>query len=198
MTVVPQREKRMYNPNPAGQPTYLTTTPAPAPRRGGAAGPVLWASTVTMGLTAGTFFAFSVGTMPGLAKVDDHTFVTAMQAINDRIQNPAFFLAFFGTFFLTVAAVIIQFRRGRRGVAAWALGGLALYFVGLAVTMGVNIPLNDALAAVDPAHADLAAARHSFEGAWDAANNVRTVVCTAALICLARAIALHGRTGSAR
>ena len=173
---------------------YMTNNPTPAPKGGGASGPVLWAATITMGLTAGTFFAFSVGTMPGLAKTDDHSFVVAMQAINDKIQNPAFFAAFFGTFFLTIAAVIMHYRRGRRGAASWALGGLALYFVGLVVTIGVNIPLNDALAAVDPAHtADLAAARHNFEGPWDAANNVRTLVCTAALICLARAMTLHGR-----
>ena len=173
---------------------HMTNNPTPAAKGGGASGPVLWAATITMGLTAGTFFAFSVGTMPGLAKTDDHSFVVAMQAINDKIQNPAFFAAFFGTFFLTIAAVIMQYRRGRRGAASWALGGLALYFVGLVVTIGVNIPLNDALAAVDPAHtADLAAARHNFEGPWDSANNIRTLVCTAALICLARAMTLHGR-----
>jgi uncharacterized membrane protein len=183
----------MYNPNQVGQHVPMTNHPTPAPKRSGAAGPVLWAATVTMGLTAGTFFAFSVGTMPGLAKTDDHSFVVAMQAINDKIQNPAFFAAFFGTFFLSIAAVILQYRLRRRGAVAWALGGLALYFIGLAVTIGVNIPLNDALAAVDPAHADLAAARQSFEGPWDAANNVRTLVCTAAVICLARAMTLHGR-----
>ena len=189
----------MYNPTQVGQHMYMTPNPTPVRQRSGAATPVLWAATVTMGLTAGTFFAFSISVMPGLARTDDHAFVTAMQAINDEIQNPAFFAAFFGTFFLTIAAVIMQFRRGRRGVAGWALGALALYFVALAITMGVNIPLNDALAAVDPSHtADLAAARHNFESTWDFTNNIRTLTCTAALICLGRAIQLHGRAESTR
>ena len=60
----------MYNPPQVGQNMYMTNNPTPAPKGGGASGPVLWAATITMGLTAGTFFAFSVGTMPGLAKAE--------------------------------------------------------------------------------------------------------------------------------
>jgi uncharacterized membrane protein len=59
----------------------------------------------------------------------------------------------------------------------------------------LNIPLNNDLAdAGDPARiADLAAARDDFEDPWVAWNIVRTVACTAALVCLGYALLLHGR-----
>ncbi|MEU8517532.1 DUF1772 domain-containing protein, partial [Kitasatospora sp. NPDC048722] len=63
------------------------------------------------------------------------------------------------------------------------------------VTMGVNIPLNNQLAAAgDPsAITDFHGVREKFEGTWVATNMLRTLLCTAGLAALTRALVLHGR-----
>ena len=42
---------------------------------------MLSVATVTNGLLAGAFFVFSCAVVPGLRRVDDHTFVRAFQTI---------------------------------------------------------------------------------------------------------------------
>ena len=75
-----------------------------------------------------------------------------------------------------------------------------LYGIVLAVTFGINVPLNDELdRAGDPGHiADLTHVRDQFEGPWVAANIVRTLLSTAAVAALARALFVHGRGTAAR
>ncbi|MDF9811300.1 anthrone oxygenase family protein [Streptomyces sp. SPB162] len=160
-----------------------------------AAGPVLGAATVATALMAGVFFSFDVAVIPGLSRGDDRTFIGAMQNINVAIENPVFFLAFFGALVLTGVAAFQQRRLGRRAVFGWVLASVALYVVALLVTMGGNIPLNDELAkAGDPAHiGDPTAVLDRFENTWIALNIVRTTVCTVAVGCLGRALFLHGR-----
>jgi hypothetical protein len=53
-------------------------------------------ATLTTGLIAGVFYAYAVSVNLGLAAQPDAAHVAAMQAINERIQNPVFFLSFFG------------------------------------------------------------------------------------------------------
>ena len=170
-------------------------TGTPADRGGRAAGPLLKAALVTMGLMAGLFYAFSISVMLGLAKTDDRTFVLAMQRMNQAIQNVAFGPVFVGAFAFTGAAAYTQNKLGARNVVRWVLASLALYVVALAVTFGVNIPLNEKLRLAGDVDSipDLAALRRSFEGPWVAGNAVRTLVATAALGCLAQAAVLHGR-----
>jgi uncharacterized membrane protein len=181
---------------PSTSPTPSTSTR----RRRDAAGIVLGLAMLATGLIAGLYYSYACSVMLGLARTDDHTFIAAMQQINDAIQNPVFFASFFGAFVLTALAVVAQRRQGRREVMPWVVLALVLYLVGLLVTMGVNVPLNDELAAAgDPAHiADLAAVRARFERPWIAWNIVRTVMSTAALGCLGRALVLHGRPQAAR
>ena len=56
----------------------------------------LSSATLTTGLIAGVFYAYAVSVNLGLAAQPDADYVAAMQAINERIQNPLFFLSFFG------------------------------------------------------------------------------------------------------
>ena len=152
-------------------------------RGGGRTGLVLGSTLVAMALIAGLFYSFSVAVMPGLAKVDDRTFVHTMQHINQAIQNPAFFLSFAGALVLTAFAAVLQRRHGPRSPLRWIIAALVLYTLVLAVTFGINIPLNDELdRAGDPDRiADLADVRSRFEGPWVAANIVRTLLSTAAV-----------------
>jgi len=157
---------------------------------------VLGVALVAMGLLAGLLYGYACSVMPGLARVDDRTFVDAMQQINEAIQNPVFFLTFLGAPALTVAALVIERRSGTREAGRWIVAALVLYGAGFLVTAAFNIPLNDELMrAGDPDRIDdLARVRSDFEGPWIAWNIVRTLAFTAAFGCLGRALFLRGRT----
>ncbi|MGW7449666.1 anthrone oxygenase family protein [Kitasatospora sp. NPDC054795] len=162
-----------------------------------AAGPLLVGATVAMGLMAGLFFAFDVSVMPGLAAGDDRTYVTAMQHINKSIENGLFGLVFVGALAATGLAAWLLHKAGRRRAALWAALATALYVVALIVTMGVNIPLNNELAAAgDPSQIhDFAAVRARFADSWVPANMLRTALCAGGLLALTRSLVLHGRGG---
>lgn len=157
---------------------------------------VLVAATLTTGLTAGLFAAFSYAVMPGLARVDDRSFVAAMQQINKAIINGWFAVCFAGALLLTGLALVLQLGRGG-GIVPWLGAALVLYLTVLIVTGAVNVPLNDRLAgAGDPdGLTDPAAVRAAFETVWVRWNVVRAVVNTAAFGCLCWALLLAGRAG---
>lgn len=161
------------------------------------AGIVLGAAVVTMGLIAGTFYIFSCGVMPGLARSEDRVFIEVMQNTNDAFNNPVFFASFFGALIFT--AVSAWQLRGTSSYR-WVLAALVLYLVAFAVTSAVNVPLNNELAdAGDPAKiADPAAVREKFEDPWLAWNAVRALVSTVAIGLLARALVLRGRDSGER
>lgn len=155
-------------------------------------GVALVAGTLTTGLMAGLFAAYSYAVMPGLGRADDRTFVEAMRQMNVAILNGWFGACFGGALICTALAAALHLGRPGRAALPWIVAGLVLYVVVLVVTMAVNVPLNDQLAA---ASGDAAAARERFEAAWVRWNLVRSVACTAALGCLCWALVLHGRTG---
>jgi uncharacterized membrane protein len=97
---------------------------------------------------------------------------------------------------LTALAAVLQRRHGPAVVTRWIVAALVLYAIVLAVTAGINVPLNDELDRAGDADriGDLALVRSRFEGVWVAANVVRTLLSTAAVAALARALFLHGRT----
>jgi uncharacterized membrane protein len=155
----------------------------------------LLAATVTMGLAAGLFYAFSIAVMPGLARVGDRAFVEAMQRINVAILNGWFALGFVGAPLFTALAAALSLGAGGRRALPWIAAALVLYGAALVITFRVNVPLNDALvAAGEPDRiADPAAVRGGFEASWVRWNAARTVASTAALACLAWALVLEGR-----
>ncbi len=173
-------------------PAYPDATPA---RRHGAAELVLLAALVATALMAGLFWTWDISVMPGLARLDDRTFVTTMQALDAAIDNGGVSLALGGALVLTAVAAVTEHRRGRRSAARWIGAALALYLAALVVTGAVHLPLNAAISAVDagaPAPV-LTGARAAFEGPWRAANPLRTVLCVVAVACLGRTLALPRR-----
>src|SRR5262245_56103618 len=160
-------------------------------------GLVLGAALVAMALVAGLIYTFSAAVMPNLAGADDRTFVATMQRFN---ENPVFQLSFMAALVLMVLAAVLQRRHGSRVAMRWTVAALVLYGIVIAVTFGINIPLNDQLdRAGDPDRiADLAHVRNRFEGPWVAANIVRTLLSTAAVAALARALFLLGGSAALR
>jgi uncharacterized membrane protein len=144
------------------------------------------AAVVTAGLMAGLFFFNASVVMPALAELDDRTFVEVLDKINDAVYNPLFFAVMFGAPVLIALAAVQQRRGEKPGAARWTWAALALYFAGLMVTLAVNVPLTDDLVAAEPSNtSEFAAVREDFEGPFNAADIVRTILHTAAIACLA-------------
>ena len=141
------------------------------------------AATVATGLMAGVYFIYAVAIMPGLRRLDDSGFVAAFQAADRAIINPVFLAAFFAP---TVLCAIGAFtERGEPGYR-WIVAALVLNAAIVAITMVVNVPLNDALKARgDVSGADATTAREAFlERRWVAWNWFRTAANLTALISL--------------
>ena len=102
---------------------------------------------------AGVLLAFSISVLPGLKTLPVPIAMASMQSANSAILNPLFLILFMGTALsCVVAAVLSPFTDSGR----WALivAGAVLYVVGcFAVTVTLNVPLNDALAAADSSSA---------------------------------------------
>src|SRR5215210_8852343 len=127
---------------------------------------VLAGATLTTGLVAGVFYAYSVSVSLGLAAQPDASYVATMQEINERIQNPLFFGSFFGAVLFLLAALVVHVPRLRSGRFRLISLACLLYIGGgFLLTAFVNVPMNDQLAAVDPdAPARvLARAREAYE-----------------------------------
>jgi uncharacterized membrane protein len=161
-------------------------------------GAALIAATITTGLVAGLFYAYACSVMLALRRTDDRTFVDVMQKINKAIVNGWFLISFLGALVFTACSAVLHLGGDGRTVLPWIVAGLCLYLAAFLITIGFNIPRNNALdAAGDPNRIpDLAAVRGRFEPTWVRWNIARAVVSTAALGCLSWALVLYGRLGS--
>lgn len=138
-------------------------------------------SALGCGLIAGVFFAFSSFVMSALAQLQPAQGIAAMQLINTTVINPLFMTVFLGTavacLFLAVSSLLKWHQPG----AAYLLIGSLLYLIGtVLVTIVFNVPLNDALAKVDPSSTDGAKLWVSYLANWTVWNHVRTVAALAA------------------
>lgn len=172
--------------------------PPPGPATAGSskvATALLLISTILVGLMAGFFFAFDISVMPGLAAGDERTYVTAMRSFNKAIDgNGLFGMVFVLALLMSAASAVIEFRKGRRGVAVWVGAASVAYLIVLMITFSVNIPLNNELAhAGNVAKMTDFSIVDKFKGTWVSTNIVRTLLCTAALTALSRALVLYGR-----
>ena len=148
---------------------------------------------VTTGLMSGLLYGWSVSVIPGTRRVSAGNYVDTMQHINRAIINPAFVVPFMGIPLVLGGAAVMQFRAGdhRRG---WLLtGATATYLVGvLGVTIGGNVPLNDALDAFDLRGSTSDAIerrRTTYERPWNRWHHLRTVASVGSF-ALAAAAAL--------
>lgn len=145
---------------------------------------------VGSGLLAGVYGVFSIAVMPALDRVAPENGLRAMQQINDRIQNPLFFVVFMGAPLVAIAAAALGMARRAELGSPWVgwmlVAGSVLLIVGsLAITVVANVPRNDALAALDPAAAGSAAAWKTYVTDWTRWNHARAVLCLLATACFA-------------
>ncbi len=138
----------------------------------------------------GVFLGFSAIVMPALDRLAPGRAVAAMQSVNVTAVRPVFMLALFGTAAVCVGLAVEAARGWGDRRATLLAAGAALYLLGVVgVTVARNVPLNDALALVDPHRAAAAAAGwDAFSAPWRAANHLRTVAGVLSGACLALAL----------
>ena len=133
------------------------------------------------GVIGGVFYAFSTFVMTALRRRPAAEGLAAMQAINVAVINPLFLGLFLGTAAVSAVIVAVALLRWSRPGSACLLAGGLLYFAGtFLVTMLFNVPLNNALAKLDPADPDAEALWTRYADRWTAWNHVRTAAAIAA------------------
>lgn len=155
-------------------------------------------ATLTTGLIAGVFYAWSVTVIPGLADLPDASYVASMNAMTQRIANPLFFASFLGSVPFLVLALVVHLRRPRSGRFRLIALACVLYIVGgFLLTTIVSAPMAYQLTTVDPDASArvLDEARDAYEGPWNFWNWVRTVFSTLAFAALMGACLLREDRG---
>ncbi|MFC0624897.1 anthrone oxygenase family protein [Kribbella deserti] len=136
-------------------------------------------------LNAGLFFAFDTAVMKALREQPAPQGITTMNSINVQILNPVFLLVFTGSA-LTCVAVLVTAPFDDLGGTALRVAGAVVFLAGtILVTAAVNVPMNNALAAVDAASAEGAAYWQTYLSRWVGWNHVRTVSSLAGVVLLA-------------
>ncbi len=130
------------------------------------------------GVMAGLFYTFSFTVMEALHQQPAAHAVSAMQAINVVILKPLFFVLFMGTAALCIGLVVVGLVSMDNPASIFLLCGSGSYLLGcILVTMSVNVPMNNALAALPP-ESDAAAQYWShYVARWTRWNHLRFGAC---------------------
>lgn len=156
--------------------------------------PLLFAITLAAALgsavVGGIFYGFSAITMPGLERLPEAQGVAAMQQINVAAPRPPLMLVMGGTALASLVVAAWAVATWSEPHAKWLVAGAVLYLAGaIAVTGRQNVPLNDALDAVDPESATAATEWGHFLDKWTTWNHVRGAASVAAGAAFAIALA---------
>lgn len=150
------------------------------------------AAALGSGLIGGAFYAFSTFVMRALGRLPARDGLAAMQAINVAAVTPGFMLGFIGTALLAVLALATATLHWEGAASLAVVAGAALYLVGsFGLTIARNVPLNNALAPLDPAAPASADHWAAYLTTWTAWNHARAAAALAA--ALAFTIALIAR-----
>ncbi len=159
------------------------------------------AAVLSTGAIFGFFYAWVCSTMWGLDDAAPHVAIEAMRAMNASVRNIVFAPAFFATPFVLVATAALARRlRLHRAALFFLAAGLVYLVGGMVLTLAINVPLNDALAAAT-VPGDTAGAQRvwdDYSGRWQAWNLARTVASGLALLLatVGVAVAAAGRAAS--
>ncbi len=136
-------------------------------------------------LIAGVFFAFSNFVMNALSRIQPATGIIAMQSINITVINPLFMTTFLGTGVACIFLVISSLLKWYPISSTYSILGSVFYLIGtIGVTIAFNVPLNDALAKVDPNSIDGMKLWATYITDWTFWNHVRALAAVAAAIAI--------------
>ena len=148
------------------------------------------------GAIFGFFYAWVCSTMWGLDRIAPEVAIRAMQAMNGSVRNAVFAPAFFGTGPVLLLTAWVLASQGVRAAAGLMVVAGVVYIAGAMLpTMLVNVPMNEALALVDPGRVDAAQVWAEYSPRWQLWNIARTVASGLALVLTGLAlVAMPNRT----
>ncbi len=140
---------------------------------------ILLAAALATALITGLLYAYSCSVNPGLGRLSADRYIGAMQSINKAIQNPLFFLSFFGAAILLPVSCYMEYRHLPGNRFYLLLAATIFYLAGvIGVTVAGNVPLNEALDKFNLASADAAEAakeKLAFMTRWNRFHTIRTI-----------------------
>lgn len=149
---------------------------------------VLTGATTFTGLMAGLLFSYSCSVVLAFKNLADYEYIAGMQAINKAIQNPLFFLVFFGSAVLLLLCAYLHYSPILSARSWLLLAATIIYLAGVfGVTALGNVPLNNALEKfnlLDASKEAISNQRAVFESRWNFLNNIRTVASILSLLLL--------------
>ncbi|WP_298861614.1 anthrone oxygenase family protein [uncultured Sulfitobacter sp.] len=159
---------------------------------------LIFTSMLSSAAIFGFFYAWTCSTMWGLDSTDPRVAIEAMQAMNTSVRNAVFAPAFFGTPILLAAAAVALWHGGfGRSASLFGFSALTYFGGGLLLTVFINVPMNEALGALNVPD-DMAQAGEiwsAYSPTWQFWNQTRTIASAAAfLLALSGVFALtHNR-----
>lgn len=143
------------------------------------------AAALGSGLVGGLLFGFSVAVMPALSRQATPCGMAAMQAINVVILNPLFLTLFIGTAVVSLALIGAALAGIADGPRLLLLAGALFYVIGVfGITMRINVPLNNRLAALAPDQRENEAEWRHYLRRWTRWNHVRSAAAVAGSLAL--------------
>ncbi|RST14462.1 DUF1772 domain-containing protein [Streptomyces sp. WAC05374] len=140
---------------------------------------------ISTGLYAGFMLIFLTGIMPAFARLTDEQFVTVMRRVNAQVPRAVFMTAFAGVAVFPALALAVPVAGRSEGQRWLIVAGLVCAVLNHLVTIGGNVPLNNALAASEGGPAT--PARQAFESRWNTFHLIRTLFVTASFALLVAA-----------
>ena len=131
---------------------------------------------LSSGLIAGVYFAFSTFIMPAFAKIETTQSIAAMNSINKTILHSLFMPLFFGSSIISVVLIIFAFIHwGQVGSELTFIAGIVYFFGMFFCTVIFNVPLNNALARTDLNDNNAQQVWSHCLNTWTQWNHLRTV-----------------------
>ena len=150
---------------------------------------LLWFCAIGSGIMGGVYFAFSFFITASFARIEQSEGIAAMQSINRVIVRSLFFPLFFGTTLASAALAVLALMQWEAPGSAIMFAGGLIYVVGMFVcTAAGNVPLNNALDAVDPQSDAAVPVWENYLEKWTRLNHVRTAACVIASILFVRVL----------
>ncbi|MGB0371359.1 MAG: DUF1772 domain-containing protein [Opitutales bacterium] len=132
-------------------------------------------------LITGILFIFSNTIMHSLSQVPAPEGIRAMQTINRVIQNPLFFLIFFGTTVLSVINGVASFMNWGGELPNTFIAASAFYMIGVfIVTAAGNVPMNNKLDTLDPNAGE--AYWKTYLKDWTRLNHIRSATGSISIV----------------
>ena len=131
------------------------------------------------GLMAGIFFTWSNAVKPGIGKLSDIEYLTALQSMNRVILNNAFKIIFLGAIIAVALVPIFYFNLYPKNIFWLFVFTLVIYWIGVfGVTVSGNIPLNEILDKTNLesiTSEEIKTLRKSIEVKWNNFNLIRCI-----------------------